>query len=180
MSCTCWSIQWPESKLNYTINTLFESKSRLPLNCNSRICNCNLTFKRLKTKQSGASERNKWSSTLSPITSLDPAHKRFNRRHISDCPLSLQCIASFYTLRHSCHHWNEEWKHRNQTSSGMRTWELAYSPPHGPYFLRLICEMHHRARKKAQNLACTVVSPVAYKICSKQPLPPPPAPPQIL
>ena len=47
--------------------------------------------------------------------------------------------------------WEVEWKHGNQTSSGMETWELAYPPAHGPYFLRLIREMPHGARKKAQN-----------------------------
>ena len=33
----------------------------------------------------------------------------------------------------------------------MEIWELAYPPAHGPYFLRLIREMPHGARKKAQN-----------------------------
>ena len=47
--------------------------------------------------------------------------------------------------------WEVEWKHGNQTSSGMETLELAYPPAHGPYFLRLIREMPHGARKKAQN-----------------------------
>ena len=47
--------------------------------------------------------------------------------------------------------WEVEWKHGNWTSSGMKTWQLACLPAHGPYFLRLIREMPNGARKKAQN-----------------------------
>ena len=46
----------------------------------------NLTFDPLKIKQSRASERNDQAHSL-PIQNLDPGHKRFYRRHVSDYPL---------------------------------------------------------------------------------------------